>query len=70
MKGYMYHEARYFVEAYDAGKLGTPENPNRGCTSYDTFWKVYSGYRKPSEYRDTMVYAAAVAGRQIRDRDA
>lgn len=69
MKGMNYSDARFFVEAFDAGKLGTPENPNCGCTSYDTFWKVYKRFRKPSEYRNTMVYAAAVAGQQVRDRN-
>lgn len=69
MKGMNYSEARFFVEAFDQGKLGTPKNPNRGSTSYDTFWKVYKGFRKPSEYRNTMVYAAAVAGQLVRDRN-
>ena len=69
MQGADATSADYYIRAYQAGKLGTPENPNRGSTSYDTFWKVYGGYRTPADYRNTMVYAAAVAGKQVSRED-
>lgn len=61
--------AEVYVDLYRSGKLGTPENPVRGSTSKDTFWKVYFGFRKASEYRNSMVYGAAKAGAAISKED-
>ena len=58
-----------YLEMYRQGKLGTPDNPNRGNTAKQTFWAVYSGAREAGEYRNTMVYAAARAGKMQADQD-
>jgi hypothetical protein len=54
-----------YIDLYKRGKLGTPENPNRGSSSKYVFWDCYFGHRKPSEYRNTLHYPAALAGLRI-----
>lgn len=54
--------ADQILELYRSGSYGTPDAPIRSSSVKSTFWLVYFGHRKASEYKNYINYAAALAG--------
>ena len=50
------------LELYKGGSYGTPDEPCRSSSVKSTFWLVYLGHRKASDYKNNIHYAAACAG--------
>ncbi len=50
------------LDLYRSGSYGTPDAPVRSSSVKATFWLVYFGHRKASEYKTNIHYAAAKAG--------
>ena len=50
------------LDLYRSGSYGTPDAPIRSSSVKATFWLVYFGHRKASDYKNNIHYAAAAAG--------
>ena len=57
------------VAMAEAGRFGTPDNPDRSNSGRRVFWLCYFGHRKPSEYRNTVSYPNAKAGQIYKQKD-
>lgn len=54
--------ADQILKLYNSGNYGTPVAPLRSSSVKSTFWLVYFGHRKASDYKNNIHYAAAQAG--------
>jgi hypothetical protein len=50
------------LDLYRSGSYGTPDAPVRSSSVKSTFWLVYFGHRKASDFKNNIHHAAATAG--------
>ncbi len=50
------------LDLYHSGSYGTSDTPIRSSSVKSTFWLVYFGHRKASDFKNNIHRAAAIAG--------
>lgn len=55
---------QFYLNRAIAGAYGSPEKPNCNSFGNSNFWRCFFGHRKPSEFKGTVSYEKAVAGKK------
>lgn len=67
MNSPLQEKVNFIIARYESGDYGTFENPRRNSSCYAIFWTVLLGHRKAEEYRGTIDYCFAKAGKIVKE---